>query len=330
MLWGYDVSQYQPGFDHHRARREGFEFCGLRAVGSENNPDTSFHRHLDQARAAGMIVLGGYLFVNDKFSAATQAETWMRHTPQDCPLIIDSEPAPWSGSVAKSREIVDRVRQRGYKVSLVYMGANMWQQLGRPDIRGLGTGLWKPHYPDNAGGYASQIYQRVPQSYWSGHGGFPATSVLQFSQSATIAGNTPTDADAFLGTREQLLALVGGGDEMTPEEDRALFDVLFELSGSRTVGQWPGWPNKANGHHHTLLDTIRWADWEAVQLLGEEAGQQAALQALIGALDGELDTGALVEQVRTAARSAVESAVVDVRVNVDQEQNGEPEPGAEA
>jgi len=320
MLWGYDVSQYQPGFDHHRARREGFEFCGLRAVGSENNPDTSFHRHLDQARAAGMIVLGGYLFVNDKFSAAAQAETWMRHTPLDCPLIIDSEPTPWSGSVGKSLEIVDRVRQRGYSVSLVYMGANMWNQLGRPDIRGLGTGLWKPHYPDNNGGYASQIYQRVPQNYWSGHGGFGSTAVLQFSQAATIAGNTPTDADAFLGTREQLLALVGGNgaDEMTPEEDDALFDVLFELSGSRTVGDWPGWTNLANGHRHTLLDTIRWADWEMVQLLGEEAGQDAALRGLIDALDDGLDTAGLVQQVQESARSAVESAVVDVRVNVDQ------------
>lgn len=316
MLYGYDVSQYQPEFDHYRARREGFDFCGLRAVGSENNPDTSFHRHYDQARAAGVIVLGGYLFVNDKFSAQAQADTFIRHAPRDCPLIIDSEPTPWSGSVAKSQEIVNRVRDAGFGVSLVYMGENMWNQLGRPDIRGLGTGLWKPRYPDNNGGYASQIYQRVPQNYWGGHGGFPSASVLQFSQAATIAGNTPTDADAFLGTREELINLTGG-QEMTPEEDSALFDILFEVSGSRNIGEWPGFPNYANGVNHTLVDAIRWADWEAVQLLGEEAGQLEAINQLLEALDRDtFDISAFLAKVKEKTKTTVREAAINVDVKV--------------
>lgn len=321
MLYGYDVSQYQPNFDHHRARREGFEFCGLRAVGSENNADTSFHRHLRDAQAAGVIVIGAYLFVNDKFSAAAQADTWLRHVPPGIPLIIDSEPTPWSGQVWKSQEIVNRVRAAGRPVSLVYMGANMNNQLGRPDIRGLGTGLWSPHYPDNNGGTASQIYQRVPGSYWHGYGGFGAVSVLQYSQSASIAGNTPTDANAFLGTREDLLRLIGGEDfELKQDEIDALFDIREELLGSRDIAHVPGWLAPMSGATHTLLDFVRWCDWHLCHANALEAGQATALRGLIQALDAQkdFDSEALAAEVKAVVKSALEKAVVDVKVNVQE------------
>lgn len=319
MIYGYDVSQYQPGFDHHRARREGFDFCGLRAVGSENNPDTSFHRHYDQARAAGMIVLGGYIFLNNKFSAAQQADTWMRHAPRDCPLIVDVEPTPYSGNRAKAQEVVDRVRQAGRPVSLIYIGLPLWQQWGRPDIRSLGTGLWHPHYPDNNGGYASEILQRVPGHYWNGFGGFGGVDVLQYSQAATIAGNRPTDADAFRGTREQLIALVGGEEtELRDDEIHALFDCLEELTGSRVVGEYPGWPAH-NGNRHTALDFDRWADWHINQALRRMIGHGPKLQALIDSLGSEsFDLAELRAQVRAHAKASVEQAVVDVNLDVNQ------------
>lgn len=322
MIYGVDVSQYQPNFDFHLARRQGIEFVALRAIGSQCNPDTSFHRHLTEARAAGMVILGAYLFANDDYSVRAQVEAWLRHVPADVPFILDFEPTPWSGSIQQAREYVEHVRAAGRLVSVVYFGQNMHNQLGKPDLTSLGVGLWSPRYPDNNDGSKEAIYSRVPSSYWAGYGGF-SVAVLQYSQKAEIANYGDVDADAFLGTRDELIRLVYGGkeNEMQQDEIDALFDIYEELTGTRWIDQgMPGWPNKANGAKHTMVDMARWTDWETNRLLAEEAGQTAAIAALGEALKGaDFDESALLAAVEERTFEAAKNAVIEVNVHFGQQ-----------
>lgn len=134
--------------------------------------------------------------------------------------------------MALTRDIVGRLRAAGYRVPLSYIPRWYWQQLGSPSLAGLPP-LWSSRYPDMNGGYASEIYQRVPASYWNGYGG-SKVAVLQFTSSSTVAGHTPVDANAYRGTRAQLAALLGGGAQPESEEDD-MAPVILPPSGGNPI-----------------------------------------------------------------------------------------------
>lgn len=58
-----------------------------------------------------------------------------------------------------------------------------------------------------------------------------------------------------------------GGDDMTEEEHGMLVAVYQQLSGSTTLGQWPGWPSwgGGTGESLTLLDYLRRSNVETRQ-----------------------------------------------------------------
>lgn len=209
MIWGYDVSHYQPNFDHARARREGFEFAILKATEGSSFVDNRFRRHLDAARGAGMLV-AAYHYVRGSSSAAAQAAHIGRIVPRDVPVILDVEAG--GGGIGLTRDLNARLNAMGYRTPLLYLPKWYWEQIGRPDMRGL-PHLWYSRYASKQGGYATDIYNRSAgwfAQHWAGYGGLPV-EILQFSDQSTIAGNTPTDANAYRGTREQLAALLYGG-----------------------------------------------------------------------------------------------------------------------
>ncbi|SDP60526.1 Lyzozyme M1 (1,4-beta-N-acetylmuramidase), GH25 family [Actinopolyspora xinjiangensis] len=260
MIYGIDVSHYQGSFDMRRARSEAFEFVFIKATEGSGFVDPRFRENLTNARAAGLLV-AAYHYQREGVDAHAQADHIASVVPADCPVILDVESG--GGGVSLAREVMKALHRRGYRTPLLYLPEWYWRELGRPDLSDFPP-LWKSRYPDTNGGYASEIYQRVPGHFWSDYGG-NAVAVLQFTSSATIAGSTPVDANAYRSDRHDLAELLGGNTtqeaDMRDDERAALFGILKELTGSETPGEYPGWESLVNPEKSfTMLDYVRYID----------------------------------------------------------------------
>lgn len=256
MIWGLDISHHQgAGFPLARARAEGFDFAFFKATEGAGFVDRQFAANLAAGRAAGMLV-AAYHYQRGDVSAAAQVAHIQRHVPRDVPIVLDVEAN--GGDARLTRDLNARLNAAGYRTPLLYLPKWYWQQIGSPDLRGLPP-LWFSRYPDNRGGSASQIYGRVPASYWNGYGGL-GVEVLQFSSSATVAGRTPIDVNAYRGSREQLAALFGGAPGAAPTapggiEDMAL-DTRFKdwANNDQTVEAWMNHVDRRLAElHHAFL-----------------------------------------------------------------------------
>lgn len=236
MIFGTDISHYQGAFDMQRAKAEAFEFVFMKATQGSGFVDSRFGANLANARAAGLLV-AAYHYQEAADGAQAQVDNVLAVVPTDVPVILDVEAD--SGGTALTADIMGRLQAAGYSTPLLYLPPWYWEQIGSPDLSGFPP-LWKSRYPDNTPGYASEIYQRVPEHYWDGYGG-NNVAVLQFTSSAIIAGQQPVDANAYLGTTEELAQLLGEAD-MTPEQDAMLRRIEHELLGPRgPEGQIAGW-----------------------------------------------------------------------------------------
>ncbi|MBA8827396.1 GH25 family lysozyme M1 (1,4-beta-N-acetylmuramidase) [Saccharopolyspora lacisalsi] len=335
MIFGTDISHHQGTFDMHRAKAESFEFVFMKATQGSGFVDSRFAANLDSARAAGLLV-AAYHYQQGSDGAQAQVDNISAVVPTDVPVILDVEAD--SGDTALTADIMGRLRAAGYSMPLLYLPPWYWEQIGSPDLSGFPP-LWKSRYPDNDPGYASEIYQRVPEHYWNGYGG-GHVAVLQFTSKATIAGQQPVDANAYKGTTEELAQLLGEAD-MTPEQDAMLRRIEHELLGPRgSEGQIAGWgtalgprtvvamlldlhtsmheprPSRVPGGSETLVpltDAIRDTNGVVYQLPARTAAQLGAG----GGVDRASVDGALRPVISEAvtealgADSAQHEAVVD-------------------
>ncbi|WP_438388083.1 glycoside hydrolase family 25 protein [Actinopolyspora saharensis] len=263
MIYGIDVSHHQGPFDMHRARAESFEFVFIKATEGDGFVDPRFRDNLAAARSAGLLT-AAYHYQREGSTAAAQADHIAATVPTDVPVILDVEDG--GGGTRLTRALTEELHGRGFRTPLLYLPEWYWQQLGNPDLSGFPP-LWKSRYPDNRGGYASEIYQRVPEHFWNGYGG-NQVAVLQFTSSATVAGQNPVDANAYLGTRQDVENLLAPeGEDMRDDERNALFDILQQLTASRTPGEFTGWPSYVDqSKRFTLVDFTRWIDKHAFEL----------------------------------------------------------------
>jgi lysozyme len=205
VTFGIDISHHQDlGLDLAAARRDGIEFVFIKATQGSSFVDSEFTHNLGEARAAGLLT-AAYHYVTASATAAAQAANISRVVPQDVPVIPDVEDG--SGNLDLTRDIVGRLQRAGYVVPLLYLPRWYWNRLGSPPLGGLPP-LWSSRYPDNQVGLLLEEWADVPAHYWDGYGGLPV-AVLQFTSSARIAGHQPLDANAFMGTRQQLGTLLG-------------------------------------------------------------------------------------------------------------------------
>lgn len=230
MLYGIDISHHQGTFDLHRTAREGFHFAFLKATEGSSFVDSRFARNLRESRAAGLLP-AAYHYQRGDSSAVAQADHIRRIVPAAVPVILDVEAN--GGHSDLSRDIIGRLTASGYRSPLLYLPQWYWKQIGSPDLRGLPP-LWYSRYANNEGGYASEIYERHREwfaQHWGGYGGLPV-AVLQFTSSATVAGHTPVDANAFRGTRGELAALLGSTGEPGGIESMALDTPFVDSFGN--------------------------------------------------------------------------------------------------
>lgn len=205
ITFGLDVSHYQSSaLSLSRARGEGCEFVFIKATEGGTYTDPMFGARLGEARSAGLLA-AAYFYQRSDSSAQAHVDRLAQVVPRDVPVIPDVESD--SGDTGLTRDIIDRLRVAGYRVPLLYLPRWYWQQIGSPSLAGLPP-LWSSRYPDTDPGSIAEEYAKVPASYWDGYGGL-GVAVLQFTSSAVIAGQSPVDADAFQGTRDDLAALLG-------------------------------------------------------------------------------------------------------------------------
>jgi GH25 family lysozyme M1 (1,4-beta-N-acetylmuramidase) len=209
VTFGLDISHHQDlALDLAQARREGIDFVFLKSTEGSSFVDPTFAANLAEARAAGQLV-AAYHYVKSNATAAAQVANVAHVVPKNVAVIPDVEAN--SGGVALVRDFVDKLRAAGYRVPLLYLPRWYWQQIGSPSLAGLPP-LWSSRYPDNVVGTLGAEWGRVPSSYWNGYGGL-SVAVLQFTSSARVAGRQPLDANAFNGTRDELIKLFGSSDQ---------------------------------------------------------------------------------------------------------------------
>jgi len=276
VTFGLDISHHQgTALDLAQCRREGIEFIFLKATEGSSFVDSAFAGNLNKARAAGLLV-AAYHYVRSNATAAAQVANVARVVPKDVPVIPDVEAN--SGGIALVRDIVARLQGAGYHVPLTYLPRWYWQQIGSPSLAGLPT-LWSSRYPDNVVGSIADEYADVPASYWNGYGGLGVT-ILQFTSSARVAGHQPLDANAYIGTREQLAAVLGN-----QEDDMQPTDLVIDPTTGQPALDINGNPYTYNqAWFYTNLSG--WAIRDGVEELKAQLG---ALQAAIVALANNRD-----------------------------------------
>ncbi len=215
-LFGIDVGSFQAGIDMGRVKVEGFDFVFAKVgQGAGQGANGTYGRSLnpawvaqrDGARAAGLL-LAGYWYVGNTETPGSQAARCAAALGDPAlPLALDWEDA--SGDWVNFLAVLAAFRAAGLNVKFGYCPAWYGNAHGMPanGLAAAGLALWSSRYPSTNPGPASVLYQAVPASYWAGYAGVPVT-VLQFAETAQVAGMT-VDADAFLGTREQLAELLG-------------------------------------------------------------------------------------------------------------------------
>lgn len=323
MLWGIDVSHFQGTFNFSRARAEGFDFAFLKATEGATYRDPQFNTNLANARAAGLLT-AAYHYQRQGTAVADRVRNIAGIVPRDCPVIIDIEDG--GGHTEQTRETINALHQAGYASPLLYLPRWYWQQIGSPDLTGLPP-LWSSRYPDTQGGAASAIYQRVPTSYWGGYGG-AGVAVLQFTSSATVAGTTPVDCNAYGGTRDQLAALLGGASTVAAPAPGGIETMAMDTQWTdsygnvQTVQSWmadvqrkindvwfpavsPGSvPSRIPGDTNTttVFDMIKDSTSWTNQILGRVLALQAA---------GTTDPSVVAEALRPVVADVVGPIVAD-------------------
>lgn len=239
-IYGWDASHYDAVPSGAQVVAEGFAFMTHKAGGDANDAElASWWSALKGQR--GKLLLGAYwvLRPDTSGSAVDKANAFCDRLDSQCPgwgdtpFILQVDCEKWNGNAAtvpsKSyiKAFCDRLVQRAPKLRpIVY--APEW--VYGDSLTGLGYPLWASNYVSGSGA-ASKLYPGDSSSRWGAYSG-QTPAILQFTSSATIAGQTTCDANAYRGTLAQLTALVAPGWE----SDMAGFDKTDLGSWANTDG----------------------------------------------------------------------------------------------
>lgn len=253
-LYGIDVASYQAGLNLAEVKAETFDFIIAKATQGSGYVDPSWTSFRDGAEANDLILVAYHYVTLDP--AAAQADNLVGALGDtSIPVMLDFEAG--SGDLDNFWAVADAVTAAGARVALSYIPRWYWQQIGSPDLTGV-PGLVASEFVDGTG-YASALYPGDDAASWAGYGGVEPV-ILQFTDAAEVAGQT-VDADAYIGTADELQQLLTTGDQMTPEQAQQLQQIWVQLLGP--TGQ--GWPQLGN---RTLVDALSIV---LTQLVGEDA-----------------------------------------------------------
>lgn len=228
-IFGWDLSHYDsPNVGAVLA--EGFSFlthkAGGDAIDAELGSWWSNVRNLPEDQ----MLLGAY-WVLYPGNPTSRADAFLARLDSQCPgwrdrdaFILQADCEIWNGdtstkpSKADIQAFCDRLHAKTGLIPVVYASAGQYGS----GLTGLTYPLWNARYPLNyQAGFASVLYERCggdSGSGWSTYSG-QTPAIWQFTSSATIAGQTTCDANAYRGTLADLKSLVTGEDMALTKAD---------------------------------------------------------------------------------------------------------------
>lgn len=260
MIYGVDVSAYQPNFDFAACRREGFDFAIIKATEGTGWRSTYYRDQMARARAVGLLV-AAYHYVRGS-DVNGQLANIRSMVSTDTPVILDVEDG--AGSIQSIRDLNAALNRAGYRTPLIYIPRWYWSGvMGSPDLRGLPPN-WHSRYPDNVVRRKEGFH--LGPEYWPTFGGLP-TAVAQFTSSLAVANypNGRIDGNAYRGTREELAALFNGQEDDVSAED-VLYGVKFGKYGHEYKAPLTDWILGIDEHTNTL----RYQEIPALRALMEQ------------------------------------------------------------
>lgn len=208
MLFGPDISNYQSGINMPVVRAQGFDFCSAKATEGSGYRSPAYPAQRDQAIAAGLIFYAyHYVTTDNPFAQARNFLGWVGDRKIACMFDWEAN----SGDGANLRRVLTAFQAAGINVALVYAPHWYWQQVGSPDLSGLPPLVASSYV--SATGSAQAEYAAGGASRWGSYGG-GQVALLQFTDHAAVAGMA-VDANAYPGTREQLISLLYGNAPAT-------------------------------------------------------------------------------------------------------------------
>lgn len=316
-LFGWDASHYDGRLSPSilaGARSEGIAFfthkIGEGLLDTEGTYDDTA---LAAARTAGIPLIGGYLVPRSNASAADQVDHWIGLADAGEPWWRDFP--GWFWQIDLERWSYDAVpaavgiaaaqllRAKTGKWTILYASQGQYgNQLAAWD-----GPMWNAHYTNSAA---------YPGDNWSaGWGSYSGKepTFLQYTSSATIAGLTTCDRNAFRGTLDQLLALTSG-DGMSAHTEAVLdaWAVGNPKASDGTAVEPVVWEVRREAREKAA-DATQAQILAAVKALGspdptaiaaELAGNAAFVGAITAALAGLVPT---LEELRGIVDAAVKA-----------------------
>lgn len=310
MIYGVDVSAYQPGFDFGKAKEEGIEFAIIKATEGSTWASPNFRDQVGRAQRAGMHVSAYHYMRGD--DVAGQLANVRRMVPVGMPCIVDVEDG--AGSLSAIRSLVSRLRDEGYPQPLIYLPQWYWSgRMGSPSLAGLPP-LWHSRYPDNVVRRKEQF--ALGAEYWPSFGGLN-TAVAQFTSSLAIANypNGRIDGNAFRGTVAEYRSLMEGNDVMTPQE----MEALATLTAGKTVRALLDFridTDDDGAGDSNLWDLVRQLGWDVTDAATAEVVRDAAQDTKINSMEEFLRQLTPVDTIHLAQLTDALMAELGRRINV--------------
>jgi hypothetical protein len=333
-LYGWDASHYDAVPNPATVYGEGFRFMTHKAGGDADDAElAAWWTTMRPYR--GRILLGAY-WVQYPGNPTGRADAFLARLDSQCPgwrdgpFILQVDCEKWGGDpatmpgLADIKAFCDRLKAKCPKLRPVVY-APKWAYGNT--LAGLGYPLWASSYVTGSGP-AAGLYPGDAADRWAAYSG-QTPAILQFTSSATIAGQTTCDANAYRGTLEQLTALLAPGwvaDMPLDSGDITAIDNLFkkyftgtpQTDGSGTITSLAGQTFWNQGIPDGVTGKKVFA-WAALLHLGSavvasqaaDAARDAALDSAINGLHslvqqlldvlaaggGNLDTGAILTRL---------------------------------
>jgi hypothetical protein len=234
ITFGWDLSHFDvPGIGD--AVAEGFRFFTHKAGGDANDTEIGTWWSKVKGLSPDEALLGAY-WVLYPGNPSGRADAFLARLDATCkgwrdrPFMLQVDCEKWNGdsgtvpSKADIKSFCDRLHAKMPKLKpIVY--APQWVYGNQ--LTGLGYPLWASAYVSGSGA-ASKLYPGDSSSKWDAYSG-QVPAILQFTSSATIAGQTTCDANAFRGTLAELTALVAPGWDidmpLTPADGKTIWQT---------------------------------------------------------------------------------------------------------
>lgn len=309
--YGWDTSDFDGNLTAAimaKAKAEGISFVTHKLTEGTSNKHVKAGAALAAARDAGIPILGGYHVVRSGPSPAAQVAYCIAYADDCVPWWRDFPGWFWQvdleiwsyDNVPASAGIAFGQQLRAATGRGVVMYASRGEYGDK--LAAWDGPLWNANYGTNPHGQFAAVYPGDDSAGWKPYSG-RTPAILQYGSNTTIAGCTTSDANAFKGSVDDLLTLIGADMttvDLTPGAiaaiQAAVWGHIIPNGLNRTV-------DLAIGSMDVRTDATTNKQLPALAAaVAADAKVDAAIQAALAALTAggtSVDTAAIQAAIKT-------------------------------